>query len=530
MFAGCDSKEETGEATSGAVETKATEAPQSMEGDEEETQNEPGTLISEEPLTLTVHMHYQNSNHYNEDYPVFKIVEEMTNIKLENVAPDSATDSVEVYNLMLVSGDLPDIITLPFIGNGEAYFRDALDGVYGALDELIDENAPNISNLFNIHKDIREYMTAADGNLYGLPFFYDVNAPEGSGWFIRTDWLKTLDMEVPTNVDEYYEVLKAFRENDPNGNGEKDEVPFFSRATDPNQLVVLWNAYPAFYDDNGTVKYGPLETNYKEAMFNITKWYSEGLINPEIYTAGGASREKLLSENKGGSTFDWFASTSSYNDSQKDNIPGFEFKPMAPPAGSDGVIRNFFKRSKIVAGVLGWAMSSTNEYPVETIKYFDFWFSQDGLLLTNFGIEGVDYNFVDNNIQFTDKVMKADGQTPIEVLISEGAQIIGMGTVQDIRYELAVMHSYGREGYDLYAANNWSTGVLPTLSYSEDDNETVANIMANVNTYVNEMSQKWVLGAEPIEDTYDEFISTIKEFGIEQVIEIQQKAYDDLNN
>jgi putative aldouronate transport system substrate-binding protein len=71
---------------------------------------------------------------------------------------------------------------------------------------------------------------------------------------------------------------------------------------------------------------------------------------------------------------------------------------------------------------------------------------------------------------------------------------------------------------------------LPTLSYSEDDNETVANIMANVNTYVNEMSQKWVLGAEPIEDTYDEFISTIKEFGIEQVIEIQQKAYDDLNN
>ena len=499
MFTGCDTQKATEETADTATAAQTTEEPKATEESaQEETKDETNTFISEEPLTLTIHMHYLNANHYSEDYPVFKRVEELTNIKLENVAPDSATDSIEVYNLMLVSGDLPDIITLPFISNGEAYYRDAADGVYGALNELIDEHAPNISEFLDENKDVKNYMTASDGELYGLPFFNDVSAPEGFGWFVRTDWLKALNMEIPKNVDEYYEVLKAFRENDPNGNGEKDEVPYFSRATNPYHLLIFWNAYPSFYDDEGIVKYGPAELSYKQAMINVAKWYEEGLINPEIFTSGGASREKFLSENKGGSTIDWFASTSSYNASQAENIPGFEFKPMAPPAGEDGVIRNFFRRDKTIVGVFGWAMSSENEHPVETVKYFDFWFSKEGRMLANFGLEGQDYNVnADGGIEFTDAVMNADGQTPIEVLYSRGAQLIGMGTVQDIRYELAVMHPSGKEGYDLYSANDWSVGVLPILSYSADDNETIASIMANVNTYVNEMSQKWVLGAEP---------------------------------
>ena len=134
------------------------------------------------------------------------------------------------------------------------------------------------------------------------------------GFYIRKDWLDRLGLSVPTTVDELYAVLKAFREQDPNGNGRKDEVPYFYRGMNVDGLIQLWGAYNDWHvDENGRVVHGKTEEAYRNAMRELAKWYREGLIDQEIYSRGSYSREQLLGDNLGGMTHDWLGSTGTFN-------------------------------------------------------------------------------------------------------------------------------------------------------------------------------------------------------------------------
>ena len=157
--------------------------------------------------------------------------------------------------------------------------------------------------------------TAADGHIYYIP---GTLAPIGSGnvpseaFFIRQDWLDKLGLKVPATVDEYYEVLKAFKTQDPNGNGQADEIPYFDRAGTINDLYQLFAAHADYYiNDQGQYVNGRTEDAYKNAVKELAKWYREGLIDPEIFTRGQQAREQLLSSNIGGATHDWISSTTS---------------------------------------------------------------------------------------------------------------------------------------------------------------------------------------------------------------------------
>jgi putative aldouronate transport system substrate-binding protein len=189
------------------------------------------------------------------------------------------------------------------------------------LNEYIDQYAPNIKRVLEERPEVKKNITSFDGNIYYIP-----HIPGGTvstGWFIRNDWLKTLGLKAPETTEELYDTLVAFRNNDPNGNGIKDEIPYFNGAMTSGNfsglecLYYLWNAFPSWYSDNGVVKYGPYEPNFKEAMMNLAQWYEEDLIDKEIFTRGSKARDKLLGDNVGGSTHDWFGSTALFNEKYK---------------------------------------------------------------------------------------------------------------------------------------------------------------------------------------------------------------------
>ena len=138
-------------------------------------------------------------------------------------------------------------------------------------------------------------------------------------------------------------MLEAFRDQDPNGNGLKDEVPYFARQWEEVlRLLNLWDArssgsdtYHDFYvNDEGKIVHPYAQEAYRDGLANIAQWYKEGLIDPEIFTRGSSSRDYLLGENLGGATHDWFASTSGYNAALADKIEGFNFIPFLPPASA----------------------------------------------------------------------------------------------------------------------------------------------------------------------------------------------------
>ena len=473
---------------------------------------------------LSMFMHFFGYCVYNEDWPIWKEAEKRTGIKITGVASESISDSSQAYNTMLVSKTLPDIIHYT---TGELENL-AVDGGLIPLDDLIDEYAPNLKEYFETYPEAKHACTV---EVDGEDHIYYINGSNAGiengglpavqkGWFIRTDWIKKLGLEVPKTLDEFYNVLTAFRNNDPNGNGKKDEVPLFERQEGVTPYLQLFDAYNSWHLRDGKVVHGRTEEEYKNAMKELHKWYKEGLIDQEIFTRGQQSREQLLGQNIGGCTSDWFSSTSKFNDRYADSIPGFEFMPIDPPADIKGVVKEASTRPSFYGE--GWGISKDCKDTVAAIKYMDFWMSPEGKQLISFGIEGVhSEKGADGKYKYTEAVLSAPEGVP-NYMRNQGQ--VEIGTIINIEAELAGMNEVGRKGFERYIENKYAVEPFEcTLTTEESVRES--ELMTDIDTYMREMQQKWILGEADVDATWDEYIATINEYGYPELVEIRERGH-----
>ncbi|WP_064580972.1 extracellular solute-binding protein [Streptobacillus moniliformis] len=459
--------------------------------------------------------------------PVFVKAEKDTNIKLVNVASQNQTDQIQAYNLMLTEGKLPDIVSYELSADLENL---GIEGGLIPLEDLINQHAPNLKKFFEENPRYKKDAVAVDGHIYMIPNYYDYfNIKVSQGYFIRQDWLEKLGLKEPRTIDELYTTLKAFREKDPNGNGKKDEVPFFVRANNVRKvltsLVDLFKASPIWYEENGMVKYGPAQKEFKHAIKELSKWYKEGLIDEEIFTRGLESRDYLLSNNLGGATDDWIASTSSYNRNLADKIPGFNLK-LVLPYELNGNAKTRHARTTYLGG---WGISKDAKDPVSLIKYFDYWYSVEGRRLWNFGIEGSEYTLVDGKPVFTDKVLKnPDGKTPLAVLREVGAQY-RLGAFQDAQYELGWASESAKAGYKYYMDNDVVLDELPILKYTKEKSKEFVSIDTAIRAVVEEKAQQWILGSGDIDKEWDAYIKRLENLGLSKAEQIQNEAFKNFN-
>lgn len=481
--------------------------------------------VADKPIKLDIHLH-QKKFVYSNDWPVEKEAARLTNVHLNNVASMATTKSEEAFNLLIASGDLPDIVGGSSMKNNVNTYGP--EGAFVPLNKLIEEHAPNIKAFFDANPDIWASIKASDGNVYYIPYLPD--GKYGRGYFVRYDWLEKLGLEPPKNVDEMYEVLKAFRDKDPNGNGKKDEVPFFARHwQEMVRLVTLWDGrtsgsdvFHDFHVVDGQIKHGYAGENYKVGIQNLAKWYQEGLIDAEVFTRGSRSREYLLSADLGGMTHDWFASTSGYNDSLADKVEGFQFKAFAPPASISGQRVEEHRRAKVKPD--GWAISYTNEHPIETIKYFDFWFTQEGKRLANFGIEGEHYDLVDGKPLFKKEVLEAD--TPVNAQMwAIGAQV-QRGFPMDYQNEVQWSNKYALEGIELYDQGDYLLEPFMGVSLNTKEKDIYDKHWVTIRDYMVEMQQAWILGSRDIEKDWPKYQESIERMGYSKVVSAMQAAYD----
>lgn len=462
------------------------------------------------------------------ELPVFKKASEDTGVYLKNVASKNETDQIKAYNLMLAQRPLPDIISYELPDQLESL---GIEGGLLPLEKLIDENAPNLKKFFAENPRYKKDATSLDGHIYMIPNYYDwYNLSVSQAYFIRHDWLKKLNLEVPTTPDELYNVLSAFREKDPNGNGKKDEVPYFVRGNNARKvllaLVDIWKVGVTWEESNGKVVYGPAQENYKVAMRNLAKWYKEGLIDKEVFTRGLKARDYLLGNDLGGATNDWVGSSSAYNKKLADKIPGFDFSIMLPP------VYNGDKTTKISRPTYlgGWSISVDAKNPVKLIKYFDYWYTNEGRRLWNFGIEGEEYQLVDGKPQFTDKVLhNKDNKSPLDVVRESGAQY-RLGMFQDANYEFGWMEPEAKAGNKLYQDNKVVKEQLPVLKTTKDKLKEMSSIDAKLRAYIEQKSQEWILGTSDVDKDWDSYIERLNQLGLQKAMEIQQEAYDRFMN
>ncbi len=470
----------------------------------------PGHLIVEEMTELTVFMRAAKTDDGRK--PIMHDAAEMTNVLLTPTLANSNSNWKEAFNMMVASGEMPDLV----MNYTEMLFNDlGTQGAFLPLDEYIDEYCPNIAKFLDAHPEVVQSITANDGHIYYLPIMFE--GETSYGWFVRQDWLDKLNLKAPTNAEELHDVLYAFRNEDPNGNGKKDEIPFFD-GPKLKAFYPMWNARNTWYAKDDKVVFGPYEENYKNAVKELAKWYSEGLFDPEIMTRSGSLIAKALGDNTGGMTHAWIGSTCGYNDTLKDSIPGFNFEVIAPPGGVEVDRRH-------PCGNYGWGINANSDKIAIALAYMDFWFTEEASRMVNYGKEGVHYDMVDGKpVLKKEFVADPDFQTKWREY-GVGEEWAHPG---DFEAEKQWLNARAVKGMELYIENDYFDDIYPKveLALSKEELKEYTALKTAIDTYAQEMEQKWILGSEDVDKTWDAYIKNLESLGIDRLTELNQMGYD----
>jgi putative aldouronate transport system substrate-binding protein len=477
-------------------------------------------------LELSTHVHFRDKYVWDDNWPVAKEYERLTGIRLKGVADKGGTNSKTLFDNVISSGNLPDIIG--GVSLQSDFNQLGRDGTLIALDDLIDQHAPNLKTFFENNPVVKNAVTADDGNLYFIPYVPDGTA--GRGYYIRQDWLDRLGLKQPNTVDELYRVLIAFRDLDPNGNGKADEIPmFFRHWEEVLRLLVLWDGRSTgsdrphqFYIDKGVIRHGYAEPSYQLGIRQISKWYGEKLIDREVFTRGTKSREILLGTNRGGVTHDWFASSAGFNKSLAENIPGFKFVPFLPPQSISGKRIEEHGRSPVKPD--GWAITRANKNPVETIKFMDFLFSEKGRNISNFGVEGQTWNMVNGKPTFTDTVLSS--KSPVNSQMWDIGAQIPIGYHMDYNYELQWTNKIAAAGIKMYMDGDYILDQFPGFILNSEEQQIYDDVWPDILAYMTEKQMFWILGLNDIDKEWAEYQQEINAMGFSKLLQTLQASYD----
>ena len=492
---------------------------------------------------LTIFLH-QDGVIYNSDMPVFQKANEYAGIELTGVLQKYDSNYDTIYNLRGKDANL-------VVNDQDTIEATALkDEIFLDLTPLIEEHAPNLKKFFDENPEKKEWATASDGKIYGIPFYTD--GKTAKAFFVRQDWVNKLaknnllpkgiekDKLNELDVNQFHDLLKAFKDNKNLLTSFTNIYPYFDRDLDfaISELASLWNATAEYYlDAQGKVQYGAIQPEFKTAIENIAGWFKEGLIDPNILTPSTEDkRVTYFAQNSGGATHDWIGTTYSFNDDvYADNlntdskIEGkFELICIAPPKRSDGSRYEPTIRKQIGTVTAINKVTTSEEDQIKLVKWIDYFFSPTGHEQLNFGIEGEHFTKNGNEYQFTNKILN-DKATALANLYSAGAQLQSPG-VQTFAYEEAWLSAPAKEAMNLYESNQWlnenyNKVIYPNVKLTNSDYQSVNAYRSGVNTiYLDQISQWLNKGTTKIDQKeWDDYVAAMKKAGTDAITSTIQK-------
>ncbi len=509
--------------------------------------------IVEEQTTIRIMMvqttgveDYNNGNRYTE------WLEEQTGLNIEiEVVPNS--DAQAKLNVTLASGELPDVLA-GFSMDPGILAQQGADGQFLALNDMIDEYGFWTKQaLYEDRPHLLNLITSPDGNIYGLP---DINECfhcfTAQKMWIYQPWLDAIGMDVPTTTEEFYQVLKAFKEQDPNGNGIADEVPYSGQtiidgwhgAIDEFVMqsfvyydrLISRNQQRLLLDENGMIQAAYAQPGYAEGLKYLNQLYSEGLIdssaftqdnsglrtlanNPDVNIVGAIGSGwpgmfvQVLSVDEGGRLEDWVS------------VPVLE--------GPDGFRSTAYAPWGITQG--RWVVTSAAENPEAAFRLGDFMYSLDSTIRNVFGVEGEDWVWAeDGDIgingdpalykNLTDWTEGIQNQSWQQAAIQYRTSDFRLGQSAENQYIEVLLFNASNANMIPYAPPIET--LIPPLVLTEDQGRELADLRLAIETYADEMFVNFTVGNADVDAEWDNYLATLDSLGLPRLLEIFQEAYD----
>lgn len=482
-----------------------------------------------EPITFTFNGsgsggtdYYDDSEHpdWAKDIYIHKVMRDKTGVTLIDVGgAASSTTMSQDFLLMLASGDLPDIINAPWNAYSGGAGQAIDDGYIIDLMEYAD-CIPNLLNWLDENPDVAAQVITPDGRL-GFAPFAKAKPVTGMGLVIRKDWLDELKMDAPTTIEEMHDVLAAFKDKYNCKAPLTFEARWLFQQGSANPLSSPWNTTYQEYIIDGQVQFGPLTEEYKAFITTLSDWYREGLLDPDFASVDKATVQAKFSNGEAGISLQQVSNIE--NCLSANEGTGYEVIALESLAANKGDEPQFAQQSiQKYDGGMCYAVSTTCPDIEAACRYLDWRFSEEGLMTMNFGIEGVTYEIVNGEVQFTDLVMHNE-ETPVADTarneISQNQNRAGVSLDISLAYT-----DNAKSWIDTWTAH-MDQYVLPTVPYTAEEQDIIGKKWGDVDDFCQEKLLNYVIGNEDI-SSWDSMVSEIKTMGIDEILAAKQEAYD----
>lgn len=477
--------------------------------------NDEGMDPSSEKLTLTFMPESWSGGKWREDHPTIQYLNEKFNIDLQVMWTDGPTYK-EKLNVLAASSDLPDMYAV----TSDNFGKWQNEGIFLDLAPYLDEY-PNLKNAFP--QDQWE-MLNPQGKILGIPRWELQNR---DSYQIRADWLDKLGIAMPDedtfDVDQFYEIMRAFALDDPDGNGKKDTVGFTTDnrlVTNTDQLRAAFGLANQWKMVDGELIPEYVQSDEQKAFLGyLRKMYEEGVLdqdflskqNANVYETFQSGRSGLFSHHSRGIITDELK--------LRESTPEARLVQLAPPIGPDGLRGN--PTSLIGANKIVINNKIDKKKQERILEILDWWVTDEGTDIMKSGIEGIHYQ------------VEADGTVSMTDLTeSDLPRIMNNWFFKRADPNLNIFKWTDPEEAAFDAAYNENNAKYPWFNESgglEIFSETYAKEWNNLSTKFKEAQLKIVIGQEPIE-YIDQAIQEWRAGGGDQIIEEMNTAYASLKN
>lgn len=460
--------------------------------------------------------------------PFTKFVEQKFNVKLE-FSTITSEQSKEKVTLAYSSGTMPDMFWGIGLASRTIHYNYAKEGLCLNLQDYINDYMPNLQKVFEEEPQAKYSCTYPDGKIYTAPLIRKDNLTTDP-LYINKTWLSKLNLSMPKTTNDLTKVLRAFKNNDPNGNGKKDEIPMAFVEDIPYGFYGMfglstYNSYTL--DSTGKVVFPFITNEYRATLKYLSGLYSEGLLyNTEIRNFTAPKAKAMIDASV---PLIGIVNAPSYSSvmSAERFVNDYTIMPIIDGTGKGKATWGYKNTEQLWSN---WGVITSNcKYPEIAARLMDYFYSEEGTAVAVYGPPGeklywnYDKNgkpvYNNNNLSFTTLTPghavpryvrsttfftnDSKGKTETDTIAKKAQQ-----TLKEKYFSNVKPGFYG-------------------VTYTDSETEKLnANSSSNLLLTVSEWRMQFLIGKRNIDSEWNAYVDTINNMGVKTALPIYQKAYE----
>lgn len=475
----------------------------------------------------------------------YQLAEAATGIDVEWIHPPKGQET-EQFNLLVASADKPDIMEgnwRTFSGGPDTAIA---TNVIVDISSAIEQNMPNYQSYLDTYPSIKQQILSDSGKYYCVPYIF-THTKEGIeqwgsildrepvnetyvGIIMRKDWLEELDIDMPVTIDDYFDVLTAFKTQ------KGVPFPFSTTLGFLKQSQIFASAHDIissdFIDNNGQAVFAPIQSSYKDYLAILNKLYTDGLLDPDFAVQDGTTNQAKITSGQTGMWLGYYSSwcNNLYDQLHKED-PNSPFVPVGlpNPLKEEGQ-QLIYKQSDYAYRNNGAAITTSCDNIPAALHYLDWSFTKEGDLAMNWGAENDTFVWEGGWPALTEKITKDSDSLGTATAIQKYTNKNGP-ICMDYYNRLVLGKSSGTEE-GLLGLARWNSDIngtkpasFPLVTATAEEGIRLSALKTEINTFVSESYVKFVMGETPLSD-FEKYVSTVKSMGLDEYTKLIQDSLD----